>query len=139
LVYYTDPNDRSPEGKPNRFRFRFAQEADARKKLKTLQQEAAIGGIGALVMDDRLRADAYAARRALDQADCQEASIVEAVRGWIASRPAAARVDQPIDDLLNEFIESKEREERRASPTCAGGWAHGSRPTRSRTWRKSTR
>lgn len=113
LVVYTDTTRRDRAGKPLRFRFRFADEADAREKHKQLTKGVEIGGVTGLTWDLRTRADAEAARRTLDAAGFEELTLNELARQYVKTQPAGARIDHDLDLLLEEFIEAKTREERR--------------------------
>lgn len=113
LVVYSDTTRRDRHGKPRRIRFRFAHEEDARKKHAALTKGVEIGGVVGLTWDMRTRADAEAARRILDAAGLESITLAELARQYLQAHPTAARVDHDLDPLLEEFLESKRREERR--------------------------
>lgn len=113
LVVYSDATQRDRDGKPRRIRFRFAQEADARKKLGALTKGVEIGGVVGLTWSMRTRADAEAARQILDAAGLEHISLTEIARQHVKTLPPGAQIDHDLEPLLEEFIETKTREERR--------------------------
>lgn len=113
LVIYSDTTQRDRDGKPRRIRFRFAHEDDARKKHSQLCKGVELGGVVGLSWSLRIRADAEVARQILDSAGFAGVSLQEAARSHIRIHPTAQQIDHDLEELLEEFIEAKTREERR--------------------------
>lgn len=110
MVVYSDPTALNRHGKPKRTRFQFARQADATAKHKELLEATHLGGVIGLSFDARARSEWQASRMALDVAGHVHVSLIEVARDWLRNHVGAANAGMPLDRLLADFLQAKERE-----------------------------
>lgn len=105
LVVYSDPAQRDAQGKVKRVRFRFAKRADAKRKYDQLIEETHQAGIVGMAFDASARADAIAARQALDAAGYPGITLLEIARDYARRHVVARHGELPIMGLIAEFLD----------------------------------
>jgi integrase len=114
-ISYSDPRQRTANGRPKEIARYFTDEAEARRALAAMGGIVAEQGISGLQLSPTLRRDALDARAKLDAAGFTSVSLVAAVDRYLGSQATGPVARELVTPLLDAFLDQKQHEEN-ASP-----------------------
>lgn len=110
-IVVTDPTRSEPNGRAKRLRYFFRSEAEAVKKLRTLNQAISAGGVPAVALSPTARRDYLDARALLDGAGFNRMQLAEVAQRWLDSQAAGPASRELVQPLLDRCLDAKTRGE----------------------------